>query len=126
MKLESGLHYTVHMNVVPENTAAYIGSGDMEVLATPALAAIMENAAMLTVSQALNEGETTVGTKLNISHDKATKVGKMVSATAVLKEIDGRRLIFDVVATQNNEVIGSGTHERFIVNREKFLTKLDK
>lgn len=122
--MDTGLSFTATMRVTPEVTAEYIGSGDLAVLATPAMCALMENAAMMAVATHLEEGQTTVGTALNIEHMRATKVGKVVTATAVLTEINGRELKFNIAARDEVGVIGEGTHSRFIVYREKFMSKL--
>ena len=122
--MKEGLSFTATMRVTPEATAEYIGSGDLAVLATPAMCALMENASMLAVATHLEEGQTTVGTALNIEHIKATKVGEVITATAVLTEINGRELKFNIAARDGVGVIGEGTHSRFIVNREKFMAKL--
>lgn len=122
--MDTGLSFTSTMQVTPEVTAEYIGSGDLAVLATPAMCALMENAAMMAVATHLEEGQTTVGTVLNIEHLRATKVGKIITATAVLTEINGRELKFNIAARDEVGMIGEGTHSRFIVNREKFMGKL--
>lgn len=122
--MEKGLSFTTTMRVSAEITAEYIGSGDLAVLATPAMCALMENAAMMAVAAHLEEGQTTVGTALNIEHSRATKVGAIVTATAVLTEVNGRELQFNIAARDEIGVIGEGTHTRFIVNREKFMAKL--
>ena len=122
--MNTGLSFTATMRVATEVTAEYIGSGDLAVLATPAMCALMENAAMMAVAQHLEEGQTTVGTALNIEHSRATKVGAVVTATAVLTEVNGRELKFNIAARDEVGVIGEGTHTRFIVNREKFMAKL--
>lgn len=122
--MDTGLSFTSTMQVTPEVTAEYIGSGDLAVLATPAMCALMENAAMMAVATHLEEGQTTVGTALNIEHLRATKVGKIITATAVLTEINGRELKFNIAARDEVGMIGEGTHSRFIVNREKFIGKL--
>ena len=122
--MEKGLSFTATMRVTPEVTAEYIGSGDLAVLATPAMCALMENAAMMAVAAHLEESQTTVGTALNIEHSKATKVGEVITATAVLTEVNGRELQFNIAARDEVSVIGEGTHTRFIVNREKFMAKL--
>ncbi|MBQ3026104.1 MAG: thioesterase family protein [Alistipes sp.] len=122
--MDTGLSFTSTMQVTPEVTAEYIGSGDLAVLATPAMCALMENAAMMAVATHLEEGQTTVGTALNIEHLRATKVGKIITATAVLTEINGRELKFNIAARDEVGMIGEGTHSRFIVNREKFMGKL--
>ena len=106
------------------NTAEFIGSGDMAVLATPAMIALMENAAMLAVALHLDESETTVGTAISTSHLKASKVGNTISAIAELTAIEGRKLSFKIEAYDGDTLIGQGEHTRFIVNREKFLSKL--
>ena len=123
--MKEGLSFTATMRVTPEATAEYIGSGDLAVLATPAMCALMENAAMMVVATHLEEGQTTVGTALNIEHLKATKVGDIVTATAVLTEINSRELKFNIAARDQVGIIGEGTHTRFIVNREKFMAKLN-
>ncbi len=122
--MEIGTSFTAVMRVTAEVTAEYIGSGDLAVLATPAMCALMENAAMMAVAPHLDEGQTTVGTALNIVHSRATKVGEMITATAVLTEINGRELKFDITACDAVGEVGKGTHNRFIVNREKFMAKL--
>ena len=122
--MESGLSHTSTMRVTAEVTAEYIGSGDLAVLATPAMCALMENAAMMAVAPQMEEGQTTVGTALNIEHLRATKVGEVVTATAVLTEVNCRELKFNIAARDAVGIIGEGTHTRFIVNREKFMAKL--
>ena len=122
--MKEGASYTSTMRVVAETTADYIGSGDLAVLATPAMCALMENAAMLAVAPHLEAEQTTVGTALNIEHLRATKVGEVITATAVLTEINGRELKFNIAARDEVGIIGEGTHTRFIVNRKKFMSKL--
>ena len=122
--METGLSFTATMRVSAEVTAEYIGSGDLAVLATPAMCALMENAAMMAVAPHLEEDQTTVGTALNIEHSRATKVGEIINATAVLTAVNGRELQFNIAARDEVGVIGEGTHTRFIVNREKFMAKL--
>ncbi len=122
--MEKGASFTATMCVTAEVTADYIGSGDLAVLATPAMCALMENAAMMAVAPHLEEGLTTVGTMLNIEHSRATKVGEVITATAVLTEINGRELKFNIAARDGVGLIGEGVHSRFIVNREKFMAKL--
>jgi predicted thioesterase len=122
--LELGLKHESVMRVVDGNTAEYIGSGDMAVLATPAMVALMENAAMLAVAKELGEGETTVGSMISTSHLKPSKVGATVLAVAELVEVDGRKLTFKIAAYDGETLIGEGEHVRFVVNREKFLSKL--
>lgn len=122
--VEKGLKHQSVMRVVDGNTADYIGSGDMAVLATPAMVALMENAAMMAVAPHLAEGETTVGSMISTSHLKPSKVGATILASAELVEVDGRKLSFKIAAYDGETLIGEGEHIRFIVNREKFLSKL--
>ncbi len=103
------------------NTAKTMGSGSLDVLATPALVAMMEEAAVRALN--LAEGQSSVGVSLNIKHTAATPLGMKVWADAQLIEIDRRRLVFQIEAYDEKELIGSGTHERFIIDVEKFMTK---
>ena len=122
--MEIGIKHQSVMRVMDGNTAEFIGSGDMAVLATPAMVALMENAAMLAVALHLEEGETTVGSMISTSHLKPSKIGASISAVAELTAIEGRKLSFKISAYDGDTLIGEGEHVRFIVNREKFLSKL--
>lgn len=122
--LEKGLKHQSVMRVTDGNTAEFIGSGDMAVLATPAMVALMENAAMLAVALHLDEGETTVGSMISTSHLKPSKIGATISAIAELMEVDGRKLTFKIEAYDADVLIGAGEHVRYVVNRDKFLSKL--
>lgn len=119
--LKEGLTHTSRLTVTEAQTAQVIGSGDLPVLATPAMLALMENAAMLAVAYELEEGQTTVGGHINSSHLKPSRVGAMVEATATLTKIDRRKLFFHVVAKQDGEVIGEGDHLRFVVDKQRFM-----
>ena len=114
------------MVVTDGNTAEYIGSGDMAVLATPAMVALMENAAMLAVAPELPEGSTTVGSSISTTHLRPSAVGATVTARAELTEVDERKLTFRVEAYDGEQKIGEGEHIRYIVDREKFLSRLGK
>ncbi len=122
--MEIGLSHTSIIRVTEANTAIAIGSGDMNVFATPAMAALMENAALKAVAESLSEDSTTVGAKLNINHLKPSAPGETISATAILTEIDGRKLTFTLKAEDSHGLIGEGTHIRYIVEKNKFLSKL--
>ena len=122
--METGLTFTSRDTVRPENVAKTVGSGDLEVFATPAMAALMENAAMRAVAPALPDGSTTVGALLEISHTRPSGLGETVEATARLEEVDGRKLTFSVVARDARGVIGEGRHVRYVVDRQRFLSKL--
>lgn len=122
--MEVGLKYESTVVVSQSNTAATLGSGDMDVFATPAMVALMENAAMLAVAAHLPEGSATVGTQMNTSHIKASPLGATITASAELTEVEGRKLTFTVKAWDEKGVIGEGVHTRFVVDRERFLSKL--
>lgn len=122
--IHQGLTHTSTLKVTNAVTALEMGSGDMPVLATPAMTALMENAAMLAVSDSLPEGCTTVGGHISTSHLKPSRVGAQVSATATLDKIDGRKLYFTVKAHDGDTLIGEGSHLRFIVERDRFMAKL--
>lgn len=122
--LEKGLLHESTTTVNIENTALAMGSGDLQVFATPALIALMENAAMCAVSAYLPESATTVGASMNCTHLKPSSVGDRVTATAILTDAEGRKLTFSVSASDSRGIIGEGTHVRYIVDREKFLSKL--
>ncbi len=112
------------MTVTDAVTASYIGSGDMPVLATPAMMALMENAAMLAVAKELPEGCTTVGGHIESSHIRPSKIGDKIAATAEVTNIDGKKIFFKVSAYFKDVLLGEGTHLRFIVDRGKFMAKL--
>ena len=122
--IQVGLKYTSTLVVTDDVTAVKIGSGDMAVLATPAMMALMENAAMLAVASELPEGCTTVGGHIASSHLKPSKVGDTVAATAEVVKVDGKKIEFKVSAYQGDVLIGEGSHLRFVVDRERFLSKL--
>lgn len=122
--METGLTYSNTVQVNSTNTALALGSGDMEVFATPALVALMENAAMNAVKPVLPEGSTTVGAMIQTSHLKPSGLNEEVTATAELTEIEGRKLTFKVSASDSKGLVGEGTHIRYIVDRERFLSKL--
>ena len=122
--IEIGLKHTSELTVTDAVTAITIGSGDMPVLATPMMMALMENAAMLAVKDKLLEGFTTVGGHIESSHLKPSKVGDKVSAIAEVTKVDGKKIEFKVTAYSGDTLLGEGTHLRFIVDRERFLSKL--
>ena len=118
-----GLSYTATTTVNQNNTALALGSGDMEVFATPAMVALMEASACNCLADFLDEGETTVGTALDIKHISATPVDMAVTAEATLTEVNGREFTFEVKAFDESGEIGCGTHRRFLVFAEKFTAK---
>lgn len=121
--IEVGIKGYAETVVDETNTAAALGSGLLPVYATPALVALAEEAAWKSVADALDEGQGTVGTKLDLSHIAATPVGVKVHCDAELVEIDRRRLVFSIQVFDEKEKIAEGTHERFIIDNDRFLTK---
>lgn len=122
--MEIGLTYTSTLVVSKDHVAAVMGSGDLHVFATPAMVALMENAAMLAVAEHLPEGSTTVGAMMNTSHVKPSPMDESIKATAVLTEVEGRKLTFSVKAEDSKGIIGEAVHVRYIVDRERFMSKL--
>jgi predicted thioesterase len=110
--------------VESKDTAKAYGSGLVEVYATPAMIGLMENTAHISVSGALSEGCISVGTLVNVEHLRATPLGEKVRCETVLDAINGRKLLFSVAAFDSKGLIGKGIHERFVVNTEKFMSKL--
>ena len=121
--VEVGLKHTSELTVTDAVTAIRMGSGDMPVLATPAMMALMENAAMLAVADELPEGSTTVGGHIASSHLRPSKIGEVVRAVAEVTKVDGRKIEFKVSAYSGDVLLGEGTHLRFIVDRERFMSK---
>jgi len=107
-----------------KDTAKAYGSGLADVFATPAMIGLMENTAHISIGNLLPEGCISVGTLVNIEHLRATPLGEKVRCETVLEAIDGRKLLFSVAAFDAKGLIGKGTHERFVVNVEKFMSKL--
>ncbi len=124
--LTAGIKGHKEMMVVHEATAARFGSGLVEVLATPAMIALMEGTSQFSIQDLLPEGYITVGTEVNVKHLKATPLGERVWCESELLEIDGRRLLFAVDAWDHDGKIGSGTHQRTIVNAQSFMNRLPK
>ena len=121
--LETGIKGTGTVTVNEENTAKAMGSGTLDVFATPALIALMEETCWRSVANELEEGCGTVGTLLEIKHTAPTPVGMKVTCESTLTEVDGRRLVFEVIARDAKGVVGEGKHERFVVQNEKFQVK---
>ena len=122
--IKSGMSHTSEMIVTNERSALHLGSGDMEVLATPAMLALMENAAMQGVAPHLPEGCTTVGGHITSSHLRPSKIGDCVKATAVVTKVEGKKIEFKIEAHCGDTLLGEGVHVRFIVNRKDFLERL--
>ena len=123
--LELGIKGEVSFKVDEQCSAKNMGSGDLEVLATPQMVAMLEKAAWESVQPFLDDGFGTVGTLMHVTHDAATPLGMKVTCKSELIQIDGKKLVFKVEAFDEDGHIGGGTHERFIVNNSKFQNKTD-
>ncbi len=123
MEIQLGMQGEVTTLAEREDTALEVGSGDLLVYATPCMAALMEGAACEAIAASLPEGQTTVGTLLNIEHIAATPVGMEVRAQATVTAVEGKVITFDVQAFDEAGQIGRGIHKRVIVNSQKFLDK---
>ena len=123
--IEAGLRHTSELTVTEAVTAIQVGSGDMPVLATPMMMALMENAAMLAVRAQLPKGCTTVGGHIESSHLRPSRIGDVVTAVAEVTKVDGKKIFFKVAAYCGENLLGEGTHLRFIVDRKRFQEKLN-
>lgn len=124
--LKTGIKGHQEMTVTEEYTAKTMGSGVMDVYATPAMLALMEKTAFTSVTPYLGEGCGTVGIKVDIEHVAPSPVGMKITCESELVAIEGRKLIFSVEASDEKGLIGKGTHERFIIESKKFQEKTDK
>lgn len=122
--IEIGIKGHKEQIVTPEMSAARVGSGLVDVFATPMLVALVEQTCYESVLSHLDEGQGTVGTLVNVSHLSATPIGKRVWCDSELTEVDRRRLVFNVKAYDEAGLIGEGTHERFVIDTAKFMDKL--
>ena len=122
--IETGIKGHREQIVTPEMSAARVGSGLVDVFATPMMVALIEQTCLESVLPQLEEGQGTVGTLVNVSHVSATPVGMRVWCESELVEVDRRRLVFKVKAYDDCGLIGEGIHERFIIDTAKFMDKL--
>ena len=121
--LTTGIKGKLERTVTPELTAEALGSGLLPVFATPAVVALAEETAWKSVAPELEEGQGTVGTRMELSHIAATPVGMAVRCETELIEIDRRKLVFAIEVFDEKEKIADGRHERFIIDNAKFLSK---
>jgi predicted thioesterase len=124
MEIAPGLIGEVDIVVQPGDTADALGNPGVHVLATPRLVALVERAAIAAVEPHLPPGASTVGTRLDVKHLAATPVGMRVRIRAALREVDGRRLAYDVEAHDEVEKIAEGTHDRFQITQARFLERV--
>ena len=122
--VSAGQTATATVIVTESNIAKTMKSGSLEVFATPAMCALMEESAQAAVQPYLEEGEGTVGISLSITHEAPTPLGATVTAKATVSAVEGRKITFDIEASDGEGIIGRGTHERFVINNEKFMAKV--
>lgn len=125
-KLVPGISKTLKKEVLSSDSARAYGSGLLDVYATPAMIAFMEKTSMEAVQAYLPDGYGTVGTKINIDHIKASSVGAKLECRASLIELENRKLRFEVKVSEKGEVVGSGVHERYIIEEKRFIEKLNQ
>lgn len=123
--INMGLQGVIEKVVNKEDTAKVVGSGEIEVLATPVLIALMENASVKALNHNIDEGFSTVGININVDHIAATPIGMKVTAKSKLTRVEGKKLYFDVEAYDENKKIGEGKHIRYIVNINRFMERLN-
>lgn len=123
--METGIIGQEELIVNEMNTAEALGSGSLAVFATPAMIALMEKTARLSVAPFLEDVQSTVGTLVNVKHLSASPVGMKITCRTELKEIDRRRLVFHVECSDEAGIIGEGEHERFIIDEAKFMAKTE-
>ena len=120
-----GIHGEQSQLVTNENTAKTMGSGTLDVFATPALVALAEKTCWMSVASELDEGCGSVGTKLELEHTAPTPVGMTVTCESELTAVEGRKLVFKVSLHDEKGPVGGGVHERFVVNDAKFAAKAE-
>lgn len=123
-ELTPGLSSTIEEIVTKDKTAISVGSGSLEVYATPSMIAFMEKASVMCVEEYLKDDETTVGGSVNIKHLKPTALGQIVKCSSVIKEVNGNRIEFDVEVHEGDKLIGIGYHIRFIIDKTSFMEGL--
>ena len=123
--VKPGIKGRQEMTVTTANIATNVGSGKVKVFATPMMISLIEKAAVLSIEPWLEEGQSSVGTHINVSHCAATPIGMKVWAETEVIEVDRRKVCFSVKAFDERGLIGEGTHERFIIDVEKFQSKAE-
>jgi len=123
LNFDKDLKFSMEITVENKDTANSYGSGDLDVFATPAMTALMENAARNCVVKGLPDGFTTVGMEISVKHIKATPIGVVVRAEAILEKVEGKKLFFKIEAYDDLGKIGEGLHSRYIVNAKDFMKK---
>lgn len=123
--MQVGDQYTQTITVLEKDAAAVMGSGSLNVFATPAMVAYMENAAMKMVQVDMQEGSDTVGVEINVKHTKASAIGEKITLTATISAIEGRKIGFSIEAKDSKgDVVGTAEHFRFVIDKERFMSKI--
>jgi predicted thioesterase len=125
-EIKTGVTGHAELVVGTNDTAPRVGSGRIAVLATPVMINLMEAAALAAVEHLLPEGRQSLGTRLDVTHVAATPIGMKVTATAKVTEVDGRKLVLEVTAHDEIDLIGEGRHERVVVTVDKFQARVDE
>ncbi|GAB4325076.1 MAG: thioesterase family protein [Phototrophicales bacterium] len=123
-KIKIGIKGTLETTVTPDKTARHLGSGGIDVFATPAMVALMEGAAVAAIDPLLPEGQASVGIDIHVKHLAATPLGKQVRAEAEVTGVDRRKVMFIVRAWDEHELIGEGEHIRFIIDLDRYIQRL--
>ena len=121
--VETGMRGSASLMVSDRDTAVALGSGDIEVLGTPRLIALCEEATVSALDDALDESVASVGMRIRVDHLQPTPIGARVTAEAVLDKIDGRRLTFTVSVSDSGGLVAAGKITRALVDRASFLEK---
>ena len=124
--MEKGIKNSKTITVTADKTAETMGSGTLPVFATPAMVALMENTAAESVEALLGEGNTSVGTMINVKHLAADPVGVEVTCESELVEVDGRKLVFEIKVFDREGTVGEAYHERFVIDKTRFMDKVQK
>lgn len=123
--MQIGDSYKKTITVQDKDSARSLGSGGLDVFGTPAMIALMENTALDMVRPSLPEGSDTVGIEINVKHMKASPIGAIIDCTATITAIDGRKITYTIEAKDaSGDTIGTATHDRFVVDMEKFMSKV--
>lgn len=125
-ELEVGIRHIEQKKVVSMDSAIHYGSGSLDVLATPAMIALMEHTALKAVFPYLGDGQDTVGFEISVKHLKPTPIGQTIECEAVLIETDQKKLVFELTARQNNKIIGKGHHIRYIIHKQTFMAHIKR
>ena len=124
-QIKEGLSFSQERIVTEKDTAKAYGSGSLAVYATPALIAFMENTALKTIEKYLPESSSTVGIEIHTKHIKATPVGDQITCEAVIAKVEGRMISYEITAKDSkNDIIGTATHDRVVIDVERFMSKL--